>query len=152
MCIIIVITNRGATSHVNNCMTQNIQPAIGNINRTSRSWNAYVKGINMKSSLIIFFFCRDSPQWARASSFTRFLNHTQRRTTGGRTPLEEWSARRRDLYMTTHNTHNIQTSMPPVGFEPTISAGERPQTYVLDRAAIGTDSLIILLKDNVPIS
>jgi len=28
--------------------------------------------------------------------------------------------------------------MPPVGFEPTISAGERPQIYDLDRAAIGT--------------
>jgi len=28
--------------------------------------------------------------------------------------------------------------MPPVGFEPTISTGERPQTYVLDRAATGT--------------
>jgi hypothetical protein len=28
--------------------------------------------------------------------------------------------------------------MPPVAFEPTISAGERPQTYVLDRAATGT--------------
>jgi len=47
-------------------------------------------------------------------------------------------ARRRDLYLTTHNTHNRQTSMPPVGFESTISAGERPQTYSLDRAATGT--------------
>ena len=28
--------------------------------------------------------------------------------------------------------------MPTVGFEPTISAGEQPQTYALDRAAIGT--------------
>jgi len=28
--------------------------------------------------------------------------------------------------------------MPPVEFEPTISAGKRPQTYVLDRAATGT--------------
>ena len=27
---------------------------------------------------------------------------------------------------------------PPVAFEPTISAGERPQTYALDRAATGT--------------
>ena len=27
--------------------------------------------------------------------------------------------------------------MPPVGFEPTIPAGERPQTYALDRAATG---------------
>jgi len=34
-------------------------------------------------------FWRDSPKWARASSFTRFLNHTQRRTTVGRTPLDE---------------------------------------------------------------
>ena len=89
---------------------------------------------------ICLFVCfwRDSPQWATASSFTRFLDHTQWRTTGGRSPLDEWSARRRDLYMTTHDTHNKQTSMPPVGFEPTISAGERPQTYALDRAATGT--------------
>ena len=28
--------------------------------------------------------------------------------------------------------------MPWVGFEPTISAGERPKTYALDRAATGT--------------
>ena len=27
--------------------------------------------------------------------------------------------------------------MPPVGFEPMISAGEWPQTYALDRAATG---------------
>ena len=27
--------------------------------------------------------------------------------------------------------------MPPVRFEPTISAGEWPQTYALDRAATG---------------
>ena len=33
---------------------------------------------------------------------------------------------------------NTQTSMPPVGFEPTISAGERPQIHALDRAATGT--------------
>jgi hypothetical protein len=33
------------------------------------------------------------------------------------------------------------TSMPPVGFEPTISAGERPQTYTLGGAATGTGSL-----------
>ena len=33
--------------------------------------------------------------------------------------------------------------MPPVGFEPTVSAGERPQTYALDRAATGTGCLDI---------
>jgi hypothetical protein len=30
-----------------------------------------------------------------------------------------------------------QTPMPPVGFEPTIPASARPQTYALDRAATG---------------
>jgi choline dehydrogenase-like flavoprotein len=38
--------------------------------------------------LFICFWC-DSLQWARASSFTRFLDHTQRRTTVGRTTLDE---------------------------------------------------------------
>jgi hypothetical protein len=48
---------------------------------------------------------------------SRLHDHTLfRHITLGRTPLDEWSARRRDLYLTTHNTHNRQTSMPPVGF------------------------------------
>ena len=37
--------------------------------------------------------------------------------------------------------------MPPVGFEPTISAGERPQTYALDRAATGTGTYWLPHKD-----
>ena len=37
--------------------------------------------------------------------------------------------------MTTHKTHNRKISMPPAGFELTISSGERPQTYTLDRGA-----------------
>ena len=82
-----------------------------------------------------------APNGAIASSLTRFLDHTQRHTTFGRTPLDERSARCRDLYLTTHNTHNRQISMPPVAFEPTISAGERPKTYALDRAATGTGDL-----------
>ena len=32
--------------------------------------------------------------------------------------------------------------MPLAGFEPTISANERPQTYALDRAATGTGNSI----------
>jgi hypothetical protein len=44
------------------------------------------------------------PQWVQASSLLRFGDHTH--TTLGRTPLYEWSDRRRHLYLTTHNTHN----------------------------------------------
>ena len=36
------------------------------------------------------------------------------------------------------NTHNTQTSMSPVEFEPTTSACEWPQTHALTRTATGT--------------
>ena len=90
---------------------------------------------------IFFFCCGAATQRGSWPPYSwGFLDHTQWRTTVGRTPLDEWSSRRRDLYLTTHNR---QTSMPPVGFEPTISAGERPQTYPLDRAATGTGGIIL---------
>ena len=92
----------------------------------------------IKMFSIFFLFGATAPQWVRTSSFTRFINHTQRRTTVCRTPLDEWSARRRDLYLTTHNIHNREIFMPLLGFEPTIPAGERPQTYALYRAVTGT--------------
>jgi hypothetical protein len=64
------------------------------------------------------------------ASFLRFLDHTQRRSTTCRTALDERSARRRDLYLTTHSTHKRQTSLLPAGFEPTIATGERPHNNV----------------------
>jgi hypothetical protein len=67
----------------------------------------------------------NSPTRARAPSCSRFLDHTQLHNTVGRTPLDEGSARRRDLGLTTHTTHKTQTSVPPAGFEPAISASER---------------------------
>ena len=39
-----------------------------------------------------------------------FLDHTQRRTTVGITPLDERPARRRDLYLTTHNNHSYHAA------------------------------------------
>jgi hypothetical protein len=92
-----------------------------------------------------FFLWRCDPTRVMTSSFLRFLDHTQQRTTVSRTPLDEWSARRRDLYPTTHNTHNRRTSMPLVGFEPRISAGERPRTYAFDRAATGTGNYCLYI-------
>jgi hypothetical protein len=71
-----------------------------------------------------FFWCCD-PTRARASSFLTFLDHTQRHTKFGGTPLDEWSTRRGDVCLTTHNTNMRETSMPPAEFEPTISADLR---------------------------
>ena len=60
---------------------------------------------------------------SRSDSFVRVISSSQR-------PLPD------------NTQHLQQTSMPPVGFEPTFSAGERPQAYAVDRAATGTGQQI----------
>ena len=55
-------------------------------------------------SFPFLFFGTTAPQWSRFSSFTRFLDQT-RLTTVRRTTLDEGSARRRDLFLTTHTLH-----------------------------------------------
>ena len=98
--------------------------------------------------LLLFYHGATDPKWARASSLSRIHNRTQQCTTVGRTRLDEWSFRRRDLYLTTHNTHNTQTSMPLAGFESTNPASDRAQTRVLHRAATGIGRLQSLSNKN----
>jgi hypothetical protein len=67
---------------------------------------------------------------------TQWHTHTHTHT-HGRTPLDNGSTRRRDLYVTTHTTHKTQTSKLPAGFEPALPASEWPQTHALDHAVTG---------------
>jgi hypothetical protein len=73
------------------------------------------------------------PGYLHYRGFTNTLRHT----TTGRTPLDEWSARRKDFYRTKHDTHERQTSMPAAGFESTIPESRRPQINALDSSVIG---------------
>jgi hypothetical protein len=110
--------------------------------RIENDWSCTSNSPYVFFTYIPVFFCGAATQhesWPPHS--WGFLDHTQRRTTVGRTPLNEWSVCHRDLYLTTQHL-NRQISEPPVGFEPTISAGERSQTYVSDRAATGTGAYI----------
>ena len=75
-----------------------------------------------------------------------FLDHTQWHITVGRTPLDKWSARHRDLYLTTHNIYKRQTSMPLVGFKPATPASDRPQTLALNCSATGIGIILLLMK------
>ena len=62
------------------------EPTISAVERPlTYALNRAATGIGF---LINIVFGATAPQWARASSFTRFLEHT-RRTTVGRTPLDE---------------------------------------------------------------
>ena len=55
-------------------------------------------------------------------------------TTVGRTPLDEGSARRRDLYLTVHSTGKRHVRAHG-GIRTAVPTSERPQTPVLDRSA-----------------
>jgi hypothetical protein len=92
-------------------------------------------------------FWTDSHQWAWATSFTSFLDHTQRRNTLGMTPPHEWSGRCKQPYLITHSSQQRKTFMLPVCLEHKISAGEQPQTYSVDRAATGTDNTSLQKKN-----
>jgi len=106
---------------------------------------------NMKGdSSIMDFFSRlnrppppSGPGPPHYTGFTIILKHT----TFGRTPLNEWSTRRRDLYLTTQ--HTKQTSMPSVGFEPAIPSSKRLQPHTLDRAASGIGSVTYVMSRSV---
>jgi len=64
-----------------------------------------------------FFLWRCDPSRVMAS-FLMFLDHTQWRTTVGRTSLYEWSARRRDLYLTTQHSQQTNIHAPQLDSNP----------------------------------
>jgi hypothetical protein len=75
---------------------------FGNVSNITRVWrNFYFNSATAPSG----------PGTPHYWSFTITLRHT----TLGRTPLDGWSARGRDLYLTTHNTHKRQTSVSSGG-------------------------------------
>jgi hypothetical protein len=67
---------------------------------------------------------------------------TLRHPTLGMTPLDDWSAHCRDLYLITCKTYKGETSMPPAGFELRIPASEKLQTYTLDCVDTGVSNLL----------
>jgi hypothetical protein len=92
----------------------------------------------IKCRVIVFCFHVQQCVVGRSPQYRGFAI-TLRHITHGRTPLDEWSAQHRNLYLTTHNNHRRQASMTPAGLEPAVPASVSPHTHALDRAptAIG---------------
>jgi hypothetical protein len=90
-----------------------------------------------------FFFPVSTAPNVQGPFHYRDFTITLKHTTLSRAGLGELSSRRRDLYLTTHNTQERDTSTPPAGFKPAIPASERPQTHTLSRAATGIDRFIL---------
>ena len=93
---------------------------------------------------VFIFFGASAPPLANPTSLLKSLrSHKNRHShTAGRTPLNEWPARRTDLYLhIIHTTHTTDECPCPPRFEPAIAAIERPQTYALERTATRTCTL-----------
>lgn len=82
-----------------------------------------------------FFTCVATTLLGPRPSYRWGSEITHGHTTPGRTLLNKWSTRPRDLSLTAYNNHKRQTPMPPAGFEPTVSASGRPQTQASGRAS-----------------
>jgi len=115
--------------------------------RTNLRFRSVVTTLQIRTAAAIFalffFTMWQCPSGSRPHHYRGFMI-TIRHTTLGRTPLDERSAQRRGLYLTTNKTHKRDTSMPPAGFEPTIPASERPQTHPFDCAATGIGIFALL--------
>jgi len=72
--------------------------------------------LNGTVNIVDFFVHSDTAPSGPGPPHYRGFTITLRNTTISRTPLDESSARRKDLYLTTHNTRKRQTSMPPARF------------------------------------
>jgi hypothetical protein len=137
-----------------NCLLQNQQDWVhwmwSVLIQKGWSW-IHLKLIFPVLSLLSFRYCRfhtppplmsTNPQAGQRLLFFEALrSYSFRRTTLGRTPLEEWSALHKDVYLTSHNTHARNTPKSPEGFAPAIPPSERLQTHALDCVATGIASI-----------
>jgi hypothetical protein len=80
----------------------------------------------------------------------RVFTITFRHITLGRAPLDEWSARRRDLHLTTHNNHKRRTSVPLARLKhPHPSKREAADQRLRPRGNGGDHCSVIYVKSNL---
>jgi hypothetical protein len=114
------------------------------LQQAMRNWLQIFKPQLFKRTISVvscFFHGATAPSFTGPyyQDFTIKLRHT----TLGRNPLDYWSARRRDFYLTTKIAHKRKISMSLVEFEPTIPACERMQALALDHAATAISSILL---------
>ena len=99
----------------------------------------------------MFVFGAKAPNGPEPPHSRGFLDHTQRRTTVCRTPLDERSACRRDLCLTTHKIHNIQPSMSPVFIKYTIQNLKAANIMRLFHSKMEGVYLLLLANRTLPL-
>ena len=85
--------------------------------------------------------------WVASRSGFRIIRSYQHTTTAGKTPLYEWSARRRGLYL--QNTQQTRQKKKTSGIRTRNPSNQRMQTYAVYRRAIGIGRLYTRFKVTV---
>jgi len=84
--------------------------------------------------ICLFVFGATAPSWPRhPHSLGFYITHNDTLQSVGLLWTSDQPVAETSTWQ--HNTQNRQTTMPPLGFEPIISANDRPQTHALDRTA-----------------
>jgi len=89
--------------------------------------------INIRVSPYVYFLWLgrlNGPKPLPCRGFEITLSYTH---TLCRTPLDEWSSRRRDFCLPDNTRHSQETSMSPTGFEPAVIAVEWLQAHARSR-------------------
>ena len=125
--------------HILFCLRQQSCPRLAVVIQSGRCYATQVRILRYKGVAI---YCpppstAQQPSWARASSSWGFPDHSQLDTTLGRTFLDEGSAYRRDLYLTTQTTLTIDRYPCPRRDSNPQSFNDSPQTLALDRSTAG---------------
>ena len=96
-------------------------------------------GCSMKFTSTSFFSWFDRPSGCRPPLWGS--SNTLRHTTIPRTPLDEWSLRRRELYLKTHNTHRDRHTLG--GIRTRNPKKRTAADQCLDRAVTGIGLLLL---------
>jgi len=111
------------------------------------NYEVFIPETNFNSAcfLPIFFLWLNRPQWARGSPWSGLQNHTPTRHTEthhNRQNYSDQSVAETHAWQKRNNFLYRTTSLFQVGFEPTNSASERPQTHSLDRVSSGISFIV----------
>ena len=97
----------------------------------------HIKNIYICTCMYIYIYIYSRRQKSPSGPGPNYRDFaiTLRHITPCRTPLDKWSARRRNLNLSAHSTHKRHTSIPSARFEPAIPKTARPETHPLNCSA-----------------
>jgi hypothetical protein len=134
------------TSSITNPMSTGMGWNFG-LRRTRPAINLRSYGTVLKTTFLLSLSVTRQPKSGLAVPLLRFLDHTQSHTHTHTKPVGLlWTSDQHVRGRCLHDKHSTLRSTSSAGFEQATLTIERPQTYDLDRTAIGTGIINLYIK------